>query len=228
MRRIQHNKILHENEVKKNIPRGKKKKGRRVTMKMGQEIRDMMKDLADQSMGDREDTCDLTTEEQDEEEMLLYVDGIDHDIPEMDYTYDNNGGVEWFDLLNSDEEHSPSQDSNKVEQDKEVEKEVERGNSALDVSNKKDIGEGKEFGHDQKQKQGQGEGQGQGLVQGLGRGQGYGQVQGQGQGQVQGQGIVDDNSLKDSCPLAEGLYRVINDDWMEEFKSVWKMQCVLR
>jgi hypothetical protein len=211
MNRIQNMKNIHNMEVKKNnnVPRGKKKKGRRVTMKMGQEIRNMMKDLTDQSMGGSDDTNDVTTEQEDEEEMLLYVDGIDHDLPDIDFKYNNNGDIEWIDQFNAENENSLPHNTEKVEngevneeeKGKEIEREKKIGGNAYGILNKREIDDDKQSG------QGQVEGGG-------GRG-----------------GIGNDSNTRDrdnNCSVAEGLFRLVTADWMEEFKSVWKMQCVLR
>ena len=211
--RTQARNILNENELKKNIPRGKKKKGRRVTMKMGQEIRNMMKDLADQSMKDSDDNHDVSTEQEDEEEMLLYVDGIDrdipdiHDIPVMDIQYDNSGELEWLDILHSEDDHDHDHHGDKVENMNEYEHEYENKNKkervnsdATGGSNKMEISDG------------------QGLTQGHGSGSGSGS----------NDKSIDRDRDSESASVADGLYRLVNNDWMEEFKSVWKMQCVLR
>lgn len=222
--RTQARNILNENELKKNIPRGKKKKGRRVTMKMGQEIRNMMKDLADQSMKDSDDNHDVSTEQEDEEEMLLYVDGIDRDIPDiqgiqdipvMDIQYDHSGELEWFDILHSedadDHDHDHHGDKlehvNEYEHDYENKNRKERGNSAdTSVSDMKEMGDG----------------------HGLTQGQGHGSGSGSGSGSNDKSIDRDRDRERDSAAVADGLYRLVNNDWMEEFKSVWKMQCVLR
>lgn len=212
--RIKNMNNIHNMEVKKNnnVPRGKKKKGRRVTMKMGQEIRNMMKDLTDQSMGESDDTNDVTTEQEDEEEMLLYVDGIDHDIPNIDFKYNNNGDLEWIDQFNAENENSLPHNTkvengevNEEEKGKEMEMEREKkiGGNAYGILNKREIDDDKQTG------------------------------QGQGGGGGGGGGIGNDSNTRDkdkdsNCSVAEGLFRLVTADWMEEFKSVWKMQCVLR
>jgi hypothetical protein len=213
MNRMKNVNNIHHMEVKKNnnVPRGKKKKGRRVTMKMGQEIRNMMKDLTDQSMGGSDDTNDVTTEQEDEEEMLLYVDGIDHDLPDIDFKYNNNGDLEWIDQFNAENENSLPHNTDKVEngevneeeKGKEIEREKKIGGNAYGILNKREIDDDKQTG------QGQGQGEGGG-----------------GSG-----GIGNDSNTRDrdhNCSVAEGLFRLVTADWMEEFKSVWKMQCVLR
>ena len=211
--RIQNMNNIHEMEVKKNnnIPRGKKKKGRRVTMKMGQEIRNMMRDLADQSMGESDDTCDVTTEQEDEAEMLLYVDGIDHDIPDIDFKYNHNGDLEWIDQFNAENERSLPHNTGKVEsgeeneeekgKEMEIEREKEIGGNAYGILNKRDT--------DRDQQSGQGQGEGGGGI-----------------GNDSNTGDRDRDSQNYS--VADGLFRLVTADWMEEFKSVWKMQCVLR
>lgn len=212
MNRIKNMNNIHHIEVKKNInniPRGKKKKGRRVTMKMGQEIRNMMKDLTDQSMGESDDTNDVTTEQEDEEEMLKYVDGIDHDLPDIDFKYNNNGDLEWIDQFNAENENSLLHNTDKVEngevneeeKGKEIEREKRIGGNAYGILNKREIDDDKQTG------------------------------QGQGGGEGGGGGIGNDSNTRDNnsnCSVAEGLFRLVTADWMEEFKSVWKMQCVLR
>ena len=57
---------------------------------------------------------------------------------------------------------------------------------------------------------------------------GKGLTQGHGYGSGSGDKSVDRDRDRESASVADGLYRLVNNDWMEEFKSVWKMQCVLR
>jgi hypothetical protein len=214
MNRIKNINNVNNMEVKKNnnIPRGKKKKGRRVTMKMGQEIRNMMKDLTDKSMGESDDTNDVTTEQEDEEEMLKYVDGIDHDIPDIDFKYNNNGDLEWIDQFNSENENSLPHNTDKVEngevneeeKGKEIEREKEIGGNAYGILNKREVDDDKQSGQGERER-----------------------------GRGGGGGIGNDSNTRDrdkdsNCSVAEGLFRLVTADWMEEFKSVWKMQCVLR